>query len=1121
MNAENNSVFGEESEDDFDWEEVQVAQLEASALEDGQPSSSTSPTPNVHDYYANLQEQEEGSSQKPHLEITIKTLGKRKDPKKNERAVQLAAERAIRLDCHKIHTISLLMNAKVRNQWINDPLLHARLMSLTPLALQNGFAMIHKSRVPEATKRGRLFESAITRLADWWASSFDVVPAGHLRSRTFHDVQRTLPKPKAAPPPDPKGKGKARAVEESDEEEDDEERYGVEGERIRSAKSLMKHALMWRGSRDTSAQLFTALCRALGIPARLVVSLQSVPWQASVGKPKPSGKKKKKAAADAELDAKGKGSGQVDASNGQDDDEDDDMEAVDIPGSPAVDESRGRSPNRTNGQGVDGASPAPNGKAKGKQKAAPVIKLRKSKRNWGAAAAEPERPRRERTPDPTTTAPVFWTEVFSRADARWIPIDPIRVIINKRKAFDPTPNPSAATKPDRRRPVRVENRMVYVLAFEEDGYARDVTPRYAREFGAKVAKVQQGGKGRREWWERICRMVTRPYRLQRDDLEDEELQANQMTEAMPTTMVGFKDHPLYVLERHLKRDEVIDPPVELGKFRGEPVYPRGNVLQLKTAENWMRQGRTVISGAQPLKWVKQRAVTVNKKRAIEMALADQRDRASTSTAKSASSTKDGGLDESGVLAVDVDSGNVESREGFAAEEGIMQGLYAEHQTELYKPAPVVDGKVPKNDFGNLDLYVPSMLPAGAVHIPFKGTAKIARQLGFDYAEAVTGFEFKKRKAFPVVTGIVIAAENESVLLEAYWEAEQDAEAKRQAKRQEQVLKRWTKLVQGLRIRQRLIEQYADRNVPAAGASSSTSGTAKADGRTQDGDAAVDNQATDAAQGPQEPIAGGFLVGVDDVVQPYALPRNLHEIIEHASTGHTALGELPTTNPGIPTARTPEASEEQDKDYVDGTEQGRDPLSLLSVADKLEVEGPGSEDDDAMEEVVVDAPPPARTPKTMQELAEEAAHRNGNANQPMDDEEELVIAAPPQPVGEKATPNGRSTRVSRSGAKSGTSTPRPNTRGKGKASAAASTSKTAPRRTRKRTRSQVEHSDSDREGEEDGEVDEPSTVKKPRTRAPPPPAEPSTRVLRTRKPKDADKVREEKEVEAAFRRAIAD
>ena len=54
-----------------------------------------------------------------------------------------------------------------------------------------------------------------------------------------------------------------------------------------------------------------------------------------------------------------------------------------------------------------------------------------------------------------------------------------------------------------------------VLAFEEDGFARDVTPRYAREYGAKVAKVQQGGKGRKEWWERILNLVKRPYRLVR------------------------------------------------------------------------------------------------------------------------------------------------------------------------------------------------------------------------------------------------------------------------------------------------------------------------------------------------------------------------------------------------------------------------------------------------------------------------------------------------------------------------------------------------------------------------------------------------------------------------------
>ncbi|TFK87491.1 Rad4-domain-containing protein [Polyporus arcularius HHB13444] len=1085
MNTEHSSVIGEESEDDFDWEEVEVAQPTVSA---DASATESAVAPSLQEYYGDVHGTEEGPSQKPHLEITIKTKGKAKgDPKKKQKALQLAAERAIRVDCHKVHTVALLANAKIRNKWLNDPLLHARLMSLTPLPLQNAFAMISKSRVPEPAKRGRLFESAITRLADWWSGTFKIVPDGHIRSRTFAEVNRTLPPPRPAPRPDPKGKGKARAVD--DEDEDLEERYGIDGERIRSEKSLMKHALMQKGSRDTSAQLFTALCRALGIPARLVVSLQSVPWQASVGKPKPDGKKKKPKEGD-NADAKGKA--KVDA-----EEDDEGMEDVSIPGSPAVSSPRGRTLYPGNGQRLDGVSPAPSDKAKGKQKAPPVIRLRKSKGGWklgSAATSETERPRpRERTPDPTDTAPVFWTEVFSRADGKWIPVDPVRVIVNKRKAFDPTPNPNAA-KPDRRRPVRVENRMVYVLAFEEDGYARDVTPRYAREYGAKVSKVQQGGKGRQEWWGRICKMVQRPYRLQRDDMEDEELQANQMTEAMPTSMAGFKDHPLYVLARHLKREEVVDPPVELGKFRGEPVYSRANVLQLKTAENWIRQGRRVVVGAHPLKWVKQRAVTVNRKRAIEMVLADRRERtasASGSAHVSAAASVNGrGADdeeESGDTGLHESDGLAVAGEGFAAEDGVMQGLYAEHQTEIYKPPPVVDGKVPKNDFGNIDLYVPSMLPAGAAHIPYKGTAKIARQLGFDYAEAVTGFEFKKRRAFPVITGIVIAAENESALLEAYWEAEQEADAKRRAKRQEQVIKRWTKLVQGLRIRQRLVEQYADRVPPG-------------DAQAQS-DVAAEKQT--AEEESEQPAAGGFLTGADDVVQRYALPRNLREIVEHAAMSHTALGELKNENAPL--------EEEPDSRVTD------EQVAKARFHDQLEVIEDTEDEDDMMEDVPV-APRLKGAPKTMQELAEEAARRDGRKHEAADTEDELTIAAASLPAEEKpavASANGRSTRSDSAniGDKAGTSTPR--TRAKAGAKSGAAAGRSTPRQTRKRTRAQAEASDSDVEGASS----QPSPVKR-RARSSAPVASPSTRVLRTRKPKDASKAQEEAELEEAYRRAVA-
>ncbi|KAG6836082.1 hypothetical protein H0H93_011588 [Arthromyces matolae] len=658
----------QDSEDDFDWEEV--------------------PVPD---------HQQEEEPQQQHLEITIPGAGPRsKKSTTPSKAVFIGLrnrfkgipheERLRRIDCHKLHTVVLLANAWYRNKWLNDPLLQARLLSLTPLSLQNAFGMIHKSRVADQGLRGRMFEAAIVNLVEWWSQThFEVIPSGHLKNRTFDDVQARLEK-LGPPPTDPD------AVLDI---EDVEDIMGEEPERIRSEKSLMKHALMGSGSRDVSAQLFTALCRGLGIPARLVASIQSVPWQTHVGKPKP-----------------------------------------------------------------------------------------------------------------TTTPPVFWTEVFSRPDGRWIPVDPIRSLVNKRKVFDPTPTSAApavthsplfpqayAEALDRRaiiknasRAAQQENRMVYVLAFEEDGFARDVTRRYAKEYSAKVAKVQGGsntigggGKARQAWWEAVMSIVSRPYRLNRDDIEDEELDAAQMTEGMPSTVSGFKDHPIYALARHLKQNQVIHPPdtPEIGKFRGEGVYPRSAVVSLKTAENWMRsEGRMVREGSQPLKMVKIRAGTINRMRELEVMKDELRS------------------------AGDQDTAIGES----------MQGLYARSQTEPYKPDPVVDGKVPKNNFGNIDLYVPSMLPRGAVHVPYlmtvKGVAKIAKKLGFDFAEAVTGFEFKKRRAFPVIEGVVIAQENEAALLEAYWEAEQDAEEKARTKREERVLKQWTRLIQGLLIRQRLQTQYA-------------------------------------------------------------------------------------------------------------------------------------------------------------------------------------------------------------------------------------------------------------------------------------------------------------------------
>ncbi|KNC70553.1 hypothetical protein SARC_16916, partial [Sphaeroforma arctica JP610] len=53
-----------------------------------------------------------------------------------------------------------------------------------------------------------------------------------------------------------------------------------------------------------------------------------------------------------------------------------------------------------------------------------------------------------------------------------------------------------------------------------------------------------------------------------------------------------------------------------------------------------------------------------------------------------------------------------------------------------------NGRIPCNQYGNVDLYHPSMLPEGTRHVALPGSAVIAKKLGFHIRVAMTGFEYK-------------------------------------------------------------------------------------------------------------------------------------------------------------------------------------------------------------------------------------------------------------------------------------------------------------------------------------------------------------------------------------------
>ena len=197
----------------------------------------------------------------------------------------------------------------------------------------------------------------------------------------------------------------------------------------------------------------------------------------------------------------------------------------------------------------------------------------------------------QRKPPRESKYPVYWVESFNEAVQKWVSVDPlVTKTIAKPSKFEPP-----AGEP--------ENSMSYVMAFEEDGNARDVTKRYVKAYNAKTRRERvETTKGGDRWLKRVMRMYKRPYHLDRDQVEDAELTTKEASEPMPKNVQDFKDHPYYALERHLRRHEAIHPKREVGKVGAgragsvgtlEPIFRRRDVHMVKSADKWYRLGREI------------------------------------------------------------------------------------------------------------------------------------------------------------------------------------------------------------------------------------------------------------------------------------------------------------------------------------------------------------------------------------------------------------------------------------------------------------------------------------------------------------------------------------------------
>ncbi|XP_052863533.1 DNA repair protein complementing XP-C cells homolog [Anopheles cruzii] len=302
--------------------------------------------------------------------------------------------------------------------------------------------------------------------------------------------------------------------------------------------------------------------------------------------------------------------------------------------------------------------------------------------------------------------------------------------------------------------------MLYVLAWNNDGSIKDVSARYC----AQYLTVTQKLRIMQPWMDNTL-LQFRGERSARDIVEDRELNRILEERPLPKTIGEFKCHPYFVLKRHLLKFEAIYPPdaPTLGfTSSNEAVYARECVHTLCAREIWLKQARTVKLHETPYKIVPGRP---------------KYDRSSAQRLPS------------------------QPLELF--------GLW---QTEEYDPPTAEDGIVPRNAYGNVELFKPCMLPKKTVHLRLPALNRVCKKLRIDCAQAVTGFEFHAGSSRPVYDGFVVCEENRDLVVDA-WHQEQEAEQLRaREKYEKRVYGNWKRLIKGLLIRQRLQNKYKFNNL---------------------------------------------------------------------------------------------------------------------------------------------------------------------------------------------------------------------------------------------------------------------------------------------------------------------
>ncbi|KAL1861290.1 hypothetical protein Daus18300_008966 [Diaporthe australafricana] len=838
---------------DADFEDVPGVKRQKTEVDSGNDDEDEDEDIEFEDVsYPTLAPQQAHGPNEGSLELTLSHVptatyadfGGKKGPSKKERQARIAT--------HCMHVQFLMWHNSIRNAWICDPVTQGIVLSHLSQGMWDEIERFRRScgldlhqetpkvttkRVSKgkasgkATKATRTSEKAakdwggaakrlengavdlshgdplfrlVRSLSAWWRKRFRVTAPG-LRKLGYMQTRRC-----------------ASLIKGFNEGGINPDRYG---ERVSNLQWFQLRAQECAGSRDVGAQLFTCLLRALGLEARMTANLQPVGFGFN---------KTEEAEADKIHDPSTEKNHDTPIGESS--------------------KAKGRPAKKALGKKIKASQtkkqPRQPGRSLRKQGRRRVKEDSDKSDDDDLQLTEEDSEDNSVEIPPLTSAkdnnnnktkfdrdlefPHYWTEVLSPATHKYVPVDAIvKNVLGTNRDLIESLGPRGA-KADKAKQV-----IAYVVSFSQDGTAKDVTVRYlkgqlfpGRTKGTrmpleKIPVYNKNGKIKRydhfDWFKSVLRGFERGgenYPLTEVDYDED---ATDLKIAQPVkkevkegeeTLQYFKSSKEFVLARHLKREEALLPtaePVKYFKNKGkkgdgeeEAVYLRKDVVQVKSEETWHKQGRAPKPGSQPLKQAPFRAATTNRRRELAEAEA-------------------------------------------AAGHKVLQGLYSHDQTDWIIPPPIQNGIIPKNQYGNIDLFVEHMLPKGAAHVPYRAAIRVCKRLEIDFAEAVVDFEFGHRMAVPVVQGVVIPEEHYDQVMEEVAKEEAEKARKEDEKRRKVVLGAWRKLLMGMRIVERVRREYGDLK-----------DSFQVFGHSRDDGQDVPSRENGAAD--DEDMAGGFLPG---------------------------------------------------------------------------------------------------------------------------------------------------------------------------------------------------------------------------------------------------------------------